>query len=432
MKTKLLSITLMLSIPLTLGAGCAQEGGDEQGELGETGSDLGLGDQLPDDAKFDGQWGDALNCKPVPNLPRLTAPKITISLDGLTLHLTDAATGFDKVFPVGVGAIDQDAGSMTFGESLSAYPLIAYRKSDFVITPASIQPCKTWWTDPETKAKSPVFAGLPFMSWSGSYAIHGPIDNFRAPNGGNLRRGYVSHGCVRMAAADVLEVYARIKGIASVPVHVQRDPERTTAGKRVDVAERWIGAECGSDADCNFTGGLCKQNKYSGRGFCTARCTTTCADRAGQPTTFCVADPDDATKGMCVSKVSAVNFECRPGDHLIASSQARFKQTTRATVCMPGSRGWVGDRCLADGDCHGGNSCKAGFCAQPCNGFCPDEPARPWTFCASEPRLGGAVCMRQCTPMSNASECAAGTDCLPRARANQSSVVKSVCVPRGL
>ena len=32
------------------------------------------------------------------------------------------------------------------------------------------------------------FAGLPFLSFYGNYAIHGPIDNYRAPNGGNLRR----------------------------------------------------------------------------------------------------------------------------------------------------------------------------------------------------------------------------------------------------
>ena len=40
-----------------------------------------------------------------------------------------------------------------------------------------------------------------------------------------------------MEAADILEVYARIKGVAKVPVHVQKEPERWTDGRRVDVAE---------------------------------------------------------------------------------------------------------------------------------------------------------------------------------------------------
>jgi L,D-transpeptidase catalytic domain len=429
-RIRLLSVTLVL----VLGAACAQEDGAPQdNELGAT--DLSLGEQLPDDAKFDGNWGSALTCKTAPNLPRLVNPRITVSLDGLTLHLTDS-NGFDKVFPVGVGGQDQDAGSATFGESLSYYPIIAYRKNDFAITPASIQPCKTWWTDPETGAKSPVFAGLPFMSWSGSYAIHGPIDNFRAVNGGTLRRGYVSHGCIRMEAADVLEVYARIKGVASVPVHVQREPERSAAGVKVDLAQKWIGAECQADADCNYAGGLCKQNRFGGRGFCTARCTTTCADRANLPMTFCVADPDDATVGICVSKVTSVNFQCRSSDHLVARDLPRFKQTARASVCVPGTSGWVGDHCFADAECHGGNRCvgaaggRPGMCTQACDRFCPDEPGKPWTFCAVEAKLGGGACMRECTPMSNASECPASSDCLPRSRVGQSSIVKAVCVPR--
>src|SRR5262249_10395882 len=166
----------------------------------------------------------------------------------------------------------------------------------------------------ETGEKAPVFAGLPFMSWSGSYGVHGPIDNFQAPNGGNLRRGFVSHGCIRMEAADVLEVYGRIKTAPQVPVWVQREPERTVS-ERVDGEPAWIGSECSSTADCNFPDGFCHTNPYSERGFCTARCSKYCTDKAGYPTTFCVTDPDAAGQGMCVAKVSTVNSECRPYDH---------------------------------------------------------------------------------------------------------------------
>ncbi len=431
MRERKIGLLLVGALGLSLSA-CAAEPEDITGE-----DDLALGELSAEDAKFDGNWGSALNCKPVPNLPRLVNPKITVSLNGLTLHLTDAATGFDKVFPVGVGQQDTDPGSATFGESLSYYPIHAYAKNDFVIKPSTIQPCKTWWTDPETGARSPVFAGLPFMSWSGSYAIHGPIDNFRATNGGTLRRGYVSHGCIRMAAADVLEVYARIKGVAQIPVHVQREPERLQSGVKVDLEGKWIGAECATDSECNFTGGFCKQNKLAGRGFCSARCTTSCADRAGMPTTFCVTDPDDASKGMCVAKEMPVNLGCRPYDHQVPKTMTRFKSTVSAKVCMPGSVGWIGDHCFADGDCHGGNRCagasagKAGICTQACTRFCPDEPGSPWTFCAAEPTLGtGGSCMRECTPMSNASECAADTVCTMRSRVGDARTVKSVCVPR--
>ena len=307
--------------------------GSSDTELPE-GAELRLGDVSPDDMKADGVWGSALTCKPIPNLPALPNPKITISLDGLTLHLTDASVGYDKVFPVGVGQIDTEAGSYTLGDSLSYWPIKAYKKNQFYLRPSTNTACKFWWTDPETGEKSPVFAGLPFMSWSGSYAIHGPIDNFRAANGGNLRRGYVSHGCVRMEAADVLEVYARTKGIARVPVRVQREPERLTNGTENDVPSKWIGAECRSDSVCAYANGFCKQNKYSGRGVCSARCSRTCADRAGYPVTFCVTDPDDTAQGMCVAKVSGVNAECRPYDHFEPMVKGRNGQPSGSNFTL--------------------------------------------------------------------------------------------------
>src|SRR3954466_5382150 len=235
-----------LLLLLVVVAGC-----DPEAQRALSGSDLPLG-EFTDEGKADGTWGSALTCKTVPLLPALKSPRIVVSLDGLTLHLVDAAGGYDKVFPVGPGAINHNQGETSFGDSLSLYPVLATGQHEFAITPSSIQPCKFWWTDPETGAKQPVFAGLPFLSWYGNYAIHGPIDNFRAPSGGNLRRGYVSHGCVRMEAADILEVYARIKGVAHVPVHVQREAERLSDRGEVDLSAKWIGSECTANADCNY------------------------------------------------------------------------------------------------------------------------------------------------------------------------------------
>jgi hypothetical protein len=423
---------VLLLLTLSYAACAEPEPGDEA-----EGDELPLGDLSLEDLKADGQWGAALTCKTAPNLPVLAQPEITISLDGLTLRLTDRATGWSKVFPVGVGSMDWKAGSRTYGESLSYYPIKAYGKQDFTITPSTVTPCKIWWTDPETGDRLPVFAGLPFLSWSGSYGIHGPIDNYRATNGGTLRRGYVSHGCVRMKAEDVLEVYARTKGVAQVKVHVQREPERDAGGDRVDVdpAARWIGAECTSDAECPWTGGFCKQNDYSGRGFCSARCTTTCADKAGYPTTMCVADPDAAAgQGMCVMRETAINDDCRPYDHLVPRTRSRNTQSwVTASVCVPGSVGWIGDQCFADADCHGGNRCAGataespGICTQACSKYCPDEPGSPSTFCVYEPALGTGTCERQCTPASNASECPADTACTLQSRNNEPATKKYVC-----
>jgi hypothetical protein len=424
---------------------CATQGDTDDMSSDEPGGDLGLGDVSADDMKADGNWGYALDCKPVPNLTPLAKPRITLSIDGLTLRLRDDVTGFDKVYPVGPGQIEKNPNAFNFGESHSYWPVAYYNKNDFQITPSTIQPCKTWWTDRETGQTSPVFAGLPFLSFSGNYAIHGPIDNFRAQNGGNLRRGYVSHGCFRMEAADILEVYALIKGVAKVPVRLQREPEKTVEGLRVDIPKKWIGSQCSTNSDCNFSGGFCATNTLTQRGFCSARCTSTCSDRAGQPTTFCVADPNTPGQGMCVPKVADTNFECRPYDHFSASlSTPRFNNAAvRANVCLPNKgRGWVGDRCKATTDCSGGTTCvgatatKAGTCTMSCNKFCADQPGYADTFCATAPSLStSGSCLRQCTPASNASECPSDTTCTSVARYDATRpptvapTMKNVCMP---
>lgn len=422
---------------------CATDGTEPADDQDPMGGDLPLGDVSADDLKADGQWGFALDCKPLPALPVLANPKITISIDGLTLRLTDAASGFDKVFPVGAGAIEQDPTSGEYRESLSYFPISNTGRKDFVITPSTIQPCKTWWTDSSTGEKIPVFAGLPFLSFYGNYAIHGPVDGYRAENGGSLRRGYVSHGCFRMEGADVLELYARIKGVAKVPVHVQREPERLPDRTKVDVASKWVGAECTADTDCAYTNGFCATNPLTERGFCSARCTSTCADRKGQPQTFCVADPEAPGQGMCVAKAQNENFECRPYDHLgVAPATPRFNNpAVTANVCVPKSPGWVGDHCFADADCGSGTSCQgatettAGMCTMACERFCADQPGYADTFCASVPSLslrGAGSCVRQCTPSSNASECPTDHACLPAPRMGQVTTIKNVCLPTAI
>ena len=419
---------------------CADGPVDLPDEEETPGGDLPLGDVSADDMKADGQWGSALDCKPLPLLPPLAQPTITLSIDGLTLRLTDRASGYDKVFPVGPGQIETDPTNGEYRESLSYYPIASTGRSDFQITPSTIQPCKTWWTDPATGTKTPVFAGLPFLSFYGNYAIHGPIDNYRATNGGNLRRGYVSHGCFRMQAADILEVYARIKGVAKVPVHLQREPERTPENTRVDIANKWVGSVCSTNTDCNFSGGFCATNKLTQRGFCSARCTSTCADRAGSPSTFCVADPNAAGMGMCVNKAQSENFECRPYDHFqAATATTRFNNpAVKANVCLPKSPGWVGDHCLTSTDCGSGTTCagatatKPGTCTMACQRFCSDQPGYADTFCAAVPALAaaGGSCVRQCTPSSNASECPSDMACTVTARFGTPFTSKAVCLPR--
>lgn len=388
-------------------------------DAGEESADLPVGALAPGDDKADGGWGAALDCKPIPDRPALVQPRITISIDGLTLRVSDEPSGFRRVYPIGVGTIVDDPGSMLFGESRSMYPVLARDRADFTIRSRDMRPCRVWWTDPDTGRRLPVFAGLPYLPWSGSYAIHGPVDNYRAPSGGNLRQGFVSHGCIRMEAADVLELYALIRRAPTVPVHVQREHDRSTTGARLQPPTRWLGADCAVDADCGFPDALCRANPWSGRGFCTRRCTSLCPDRAGQPTSMCVADPAAPGQGLCLPRHGAINRDCRPYDHLVPARRARLGQpSVTAEVCEPGTRGWIGDRCLAGADCDDGLTCSAGVCSQACQRLCPDQPGAPETGCVLAPALGdGGQCARTCTRDADVMTCPAGLSCdlLPRA-----------------
>lgn len=390
-----------VAVALLALAGC---GGDE-GEPAE-GEELGLGEI--DDLKADGGWGAALTCKPLPDLPALASPEIVVSLDGLTLHLTDKASGFDKVFAIGPGVIE-DGESLT-PTSLARPGKVFWLRLDRPIgkettNPKQAQPwayaysCKYWWKDPGTNTNVPVFAGLPFLRLEGAptlgYAIHGPIDSYTLASGGKLRRGYVSHGCLRMEAADVLELLARCKG-RKVPVRIQRSVERRPDGSAVDLDQRWVLSECAKDVDCNFAGGVCRRDDWSGRGFCTAPCKRFCPlDKWGYPQSFCVTDPEDESRGICTLKASPLNDDCRryPG-FLESPAEARFGEpAVKADACLPGSQGWIGSPCFTALDCAGlpGGTCdlsgatsRPGFCTMPCTTVCPDEPGRPGTACRKD------------------------------------------------
>lgn len=326
-----------------LAVGCAADdeaysegGGTDELELGEVFEEAG--------SRNPQQWMHATRCKDIPDLPALQSPEIVISLDGLTLHLRDRAGGYDKVFAIGPGALEN--GRSLTPTSASAPTGVFYTGTNTAEVPDGrwgyYYPCRIWHE--ERGSRTPVFAGLPFIRLAGpataGYGIHGPIDQFTLPSGGKLRRGYVSHGCVRMGADDIVEVYARIRGRAKVPVRIQQEVERANDGRAVDLSQRWIGAECAADGDCGYEGGVCRIPAGETRGTCTQRCTSTCPDRAGESPTFCVRDPavTGMTVGMCVPRADGVfNNTCvRYRDRLpLARNVARPDMSLAANVCRP-------------------------------------------------------------------------------------------------
>jgi hypothetical protein len=406
------------------------------------GEDLPMGDVLNDRA--DGFWGAATECKQMPDLEPLADPKIVVSLDGLTLHLWDEAGTYDKVFPIGVGAIE-DGESLT--PTSTQYTVGKFHtRTDATPTQDGPTPdaarwgwnqqCRVWWTD-EDGEKLPVFAGLPFIRLAGhphsaSYGIHGPVDQYPLPSGGILRRGYVSHGCIRMSADGIGEVWARLQGHRA-DVTIQKPVERLSDGTAVQY-DPWLLAECSKDSDCDFDGGFCRENEYTGRGFCTKACSRYCPDRAGHAMSFCVPDPDTG-EGICTLKAQASTNSCRRFDGFVEQDGVyRPDRSSSSDVCLPGSQGWIGDGCLADSECDTGyctpiDGGPRGICAQSCSRYCPDKDGHAVTFCVNAPESipdEGGICVARC---AGPDDCGLGTTCEASPRHSQSSVVRNACVP---
>ncbi len=431
-KTSLFAFVLLLT---ACGAETNDPGTEPAVEDELFGEDLPVGSVT--NPKADGVWGFATECKPVPVLEPLKDPAIVISLDGLTLHLFDRQGDYDRVFPIGPGAPSNGLSLTPTGEFTTRTDEPAIDDTAETARWGWNHRCRMWWKDSATGRRSPVFAGLPFIRLDGPgpavYGIHGPIDNFTDANGGNLRRGYVSHGCVRMEADDVVEVWALLQGHRA-PVRLQKAVERSLEGRAQDVADKWLLSECVADSDCNFDGGICRKNEYSQRGYCSMACTSTCPDKKGQPTSFCVQDGDEG--GFCTLKSVEVNNACdRYDDFVSAVGQRPSNPARTAEVCVPGSGGWVGDKCLADAECDTGlctpvSGGPAGICTTPCERMCADgDQTQATTFCVKAPESSmeeGGICVAQC---SRDDECPLGTGCTETGRFGDSDAVRTACVP---
>jgi hypothetical protein len=167
------------------------------------------------------------------DLPELERPEIIVSLDGLTVHLFDRATGVSRVYPAGVGMKGSSGNSYT--------PRGFFRTHE--------DPSNYWYNIPRRYNPS-YFGGFPFLrldaensNGNHTYGFHGPI-SYSCPGEGDcglierewfLKRDFVSHGCMRMNEDDIVDMFYMVRGHASVPVSIQRDVERDANDEAVDI-----------------------------------------------------------------------------------------------------------------------------------------------------------------------------------------------------
>lgn len=168
----------------------------------------------------------------------LVDPEIVVSLDGLTVHLFDRGGDFSRVYPTGVGALN------SAGESFTPTGFFA----------TSPDPDNGWWNVPD-RFTPLYYGGFPFIRLTtlnsraqNTYGLHGPITYScrSGADGANcpledrewfLVRDYVSHGCVRMRAADIVELFYLIDGRASIPVTIQREVEVDDRGEPIEIED---------------------------------------------------------------------------------------------------------------------------------------------------------------------------------------------------
>lgn len=214
-----MKLAAVLALSLAVFSACADAPIDSDDP--EQGGYEGVDEDVDPTTPMDDGKSDVPRYQIPTDLPQLAHPEIIVSLDGLTVHVFDRTTGFNKVYAAGVGVKNSAGRSIT--------PTGHFTTGS--------DPNDTWWyvarrTNPE------YFGGFPFLrltavnsDGANTYALHGPITE-------TLQRGYVSHGCVRMRSDDIIRIFWMVKRATqggSTPVTIQKEVEKDAAGKRVDV-----------------------------------------------------------------------------------------------------------------------------------------------------------------------------------------------------
>src|SRR5438067_855593 len=104
-------LVAILSLATLAAAGCADPTPSEDPENG-SGQGVDYDEDNPNAPLDDGK-SDAPHYAIPSDLPQVVSPEIIVSLDGLTVHLFDRATGFEEVYPAGVGVKDSRGISIT-------------------------------------------------------------------------------------------------------------------------------------------------------------------------------------------------------------------------------------------------------------------------------------------------------------------------------
>ncbi|MCB9734237.1 MAG: L,D-transpeptidase [Deltaproteobacteria bacterium] len=147
-------------------------------------------------------------------------PKVRVSIGDNLMVLEDAATDFRRIYPLGVGAIDQirRPGELSSVTPTTSFGRLDKRESWEVMTfpkhfqdkpylPLNVPRVRTDATGAQVLAYRPTW--IAFHVW-------------QPPR---FARGFLSHGCIRMRDEDLAELAAVVYGVEdTVPVRIVAEP----------------------------------------------------------------------------------------------------------------------------------------------------------------------------------------------------------------
>jgi hypothetical protein len=188
------------------------------------------------------------------DLPELERPEIIVSLATNTVHLFDRATGFSAIYPTGPGRLGNSGRSIT-------------PKGFFKTGPDTSDS----WYYIARRYLPDYFGGFPFLRLNTrnsqghhTYGLHGPI-TYTCPDDRSscplterqwfLVHDYVSAGCLRMEADDIVDLFWMVRNHPSTPVTIFDGVELDAVGQVVDLGSApvlWAEGESIAYAECGL------------------------------------------------------------------------------------------------------------------------------------------------------------------------------------
>jgi peptidoglycan/xylan/chitin deacetylase (PgdA/CDA1 family) len=166
--------------------------------------------------------------------------------------------------------------------------------------------------------------------------------------------------------ADQLDaVLTRLKALGFSFVRLDDASVFPQLNGQAPAPQAFVGDPCATDTDCAFTAGG-KPGWCLDETLCVIDCAGSCPDKAGEATTFCIADSRPGIEGgVCVSKAGTLNAQCTTTPGLAALDEDRYVGMSTATAAVATVCTLPRATFCDAVSCGEGETCEYGVCGTP-------------------------------------------------------------------